>query len=453
MLWKRQQTFNLPPCVPELKARLENYAIDERARCLLGEMRSKIMPLFDGIFDRVIAGACKLPYVRDLWSKHGQDLKAIERVQLDTLLSGLFDSGYLDCCRETIRQEMELGFEVRARMNCAAGIIRAAPSVLRHSWSASQIPDLVALLSCALIFDQATTSTIYLERVDAAAQSRRKDIDSAIAELDGTVCHVISAIKHASGRLIGASSVMKKNTEETIARMSSASTASAEIVRGIDSTVTATQNLSESIREIEQQTVRGLDMARSAVSEAEHAGGAINSLAEAAERIDSIIGLISQIAAQTNLLALNATIESARAGEAGRGFAVVANEVKALAGQTSRATAEISNQISTVQAGTRQAVAEVASIAKTIGALSDVSTLVASAIDVQSAASSHINESIRNAAKKVAGISSEVQSVEQAARVTGSGVNQVTGCTDELSNHADELERKVAQFFNRVRLA
>ena len=77
-------------------------------------------------------------------------------------------------------------------------------------------------------------------------------------------------------------------------------------------------------------------MARSAVSEAEHAGGAINSLAEAAERIDSIIGLISQIAAQTNLLALNATIESARAGEAGRGFAVVANEVKALAGQTSQ---------------------------------------------------------------------------------------------------------------------
>ena len=138
MLWKRRETFNLPPCAHELKARLENYAIDERARFLLGEMRSKIMPLFDGIFDRVIAGACKLPYVRDLWSKHGQALKAVERVQLDTLLSGLFDSGYLDCCRETIRQEMELGFEVRARMNCAAGIIRAAPSVFSGKLKSSQ---------------------------------------------------------------------------------------------------------------------------------------------------------------------------------------------------------------------------------------------------------------------------------------------------------------------------
>jgi methyl-accepting chemotaxis protein len=453
MLWKRRQTFDLPPCAPELKARLENYDIDDKARGLLGEIRSQIIPLFDPIFDRVIAGASKLPHVKDLWSKHGQALKLIERVQLDTLLSGLFDDGYLVCSRETIRQEMALGFEVRARMNCAAGIIGAAPSVLRHSTSTSQIPDLVALLSKALIFDQATTSTIYLERVDAAAESRREEIDAAIAEFDGTVSHVISAITHASGRLSGASSVMKKITEETIERMSSASEVSAEIARGVDSTVGATEHLSHSIQEIERQTVRGLDMARSTVSEAEHAGDAIKSLAQATERIDSIIGLISQIAAQTNLLALNATIEAARAGEAGRGFAVVANEVKVLAGQTSRATDEISSQISTVQASTRQAVAEVASVAKTIGALSDVSTSIASAIDEQSAATSHINESIKTAAKNVARISSEVQSVEETAKVTAGGVNQVIDCTDELSSHAQDLELKVAHFFKRVRSA
>ena len=78
-----------------------------------------------------------------------------------------------------------------------------------------------------------------------------------------------------------------------------------------------------------------MEMARSAVADTERTNKTIRSLDEAAERIGSVVGLISKIAAQTNLLALNATIEAARAGEAGKGFAVVAAEVKALANQTS----------------------------------------------------------------------------------------------------------------------
>ena len=129
-------------------------------------------------------------------------------------------------------------------------------------------------------------------------------------------------------------------------------------------------------------------MARSAVADTERTNQTIRSLDDAAERIGSVVGLISKIAAQTNLLALNATIEAARAGEAGKGFAVVAAEVKALANQTAKATGEISAQVAAIQEATKGAVNEIASIARAF--MNSPSVSVASAVDQQAATTREI---------------------------------------------------------------
>jgi methyl-accepting chemotaxis protein len=221
----------------------------------------------------------------------------------------------------------------------------------------------------------------------------------------------------------------------------------------VEVTVAATEQLSGSIQEIGQQATLGLAMARSAVGDTQRTHHAIRSLDEAAERIGSVVGLISTIASQTNLLALNATIEAARAGDAGRGFAVVASEVKALANQTSRATEDISQQVAAIQEATKRSVDEIFSIAHTIDKLMAVAATIASAVDEQSLMTRDTAGSIQIAAGNTTRASVEIRSVEQAAGHSVAAIGDITGWTVRLSSRADDLGTKVATFFDRVRAA
>ncbi|MBM3527388.1 MAG: hypothetical protein FJX62_04795 [Alphaproteobacteria bacterium] len=447
--------MSLPPVAPEIAARLANYRLDDNARRVLSGMAQLLEPCLPAAIEEVIAGSRSLPQVAELYSRHADEYRKIEISQYQELLRAEFGPRYLDRCRTTIERETDLGFEGRARMNSAAAVVRTAIGVLRrqHRFSPSQLAVRVDVLTQATFFDLATTSTFYLQRVRDAASARRQAIDEAITDFDGAIGGVIAAIKEASTSLATTCSTVQRVTDDTLRRMGSASAASAETSQSVDLTVAATDELSSSIHEIGQQAARGLDMARSAVADTERTNSAIRSLDEAAERIGSVVGLISKIAAQTNLLALNATIEAARAGEAGKGFAVVAAEVKALANQTSRATEDISQQVAAIQEATKGAVSEIGSIARSIHELTGVSTSIASAVDEQGATTREIAQSIQTAAGNTAHTSEEIKSVEQATSHAASAVGEISGWTARLSTRAQDLEAKVANFFARVRAA
>jgi len=179
--------------------------------------------------------------------------------------------------------------------------------------------------------------------------------------------------------------------------------------------------LSASISELSHQVTRSAGACSAASEEAQKTGSVAEALVGAAERINTVLSLIDEIASQTNLLALNATIEAARAGDAGKGFAVVANEVKSLAQQTARATGEIASQINAVQEEARHVVNAISRITTMTEDAKNISISISSAITQQDAATGEIAERISLVVQDVGRVSGSISSVAENLRQTSRG--------------------------------
>jgi methyl-accepting chemotaxis protein len=172
----------------------------------------------------------------------------------------------------------------------------------------------------------------------------------------------------------------------------------------------------------------------------------IRSLSDAAEKVGSVVGLISRIAAQTNLLALNATIEAARAGEAGKGFAVVASEVKSLAMQTSKAAQEVSAQIGKIQEATRHSVEEITGTGVAITKLAETVEWVSHNINDQTHTTSSIATEAANASKNAS-------TVAKALATFGETIGETRHAADislEISKSLSSGTAKVLEAINRL---
>lgn len=118
----------------------------------------------------------------------------------------------------------------------------------------------------------------------------------------------------------------------------------------------------------------------------------VNELEQQSVAIGNVLDIIGDIAEQTNLLALNAAIEAARAGEQGRGFAVVADEVRTLATRTQQSTEQIYDIINKLQQGSKSSVASMTQAIEHVEKNVEQSTKVGHALDKINQAINSINE-------------------------------------------------------------
>ncbi len=250
--------------------------------------------------------------------------------------------------------------------------------------------------------------------------------------------------------------------EELSANTDQLAISAREITSSANTVAAGIEEMSASINEVAKNCAQESQIAHQANEKSRENRRLITELGAAAQEIDKVLDLISNIASQTNLLALNATIEAASAGEAGKGFAVVASEVKQLSRQTADATKQIAEQINAIQSKTRLTVDANNEIAKIIEEISTIAQSIAAAVEEQSATSHEISKTMQTVSSATQHIARSIEEsaigvrqVSQSAhKVSSSAENSSAGAreTSDSANKLEVMSKRLAEIVNQFKI-
>lgn len=284
----------------------------------------------------------------------------------------------------------------------------------------------------------------------AARDERRRWIEEAIASFRSRVDKVLLTVADSGSTMNEAAKSLIATSARTTDSTSAALNISHAASTGASTAAMATNELTASIDEINNQLARTGTAVSDAVAKAHKADADTVALVHAADRIGDVTKLIQNIARQTHLLALNASIEAARAGDAGRGFSVVASEVKSLSLQTAQATDAIASQIGAVQSSTANVVDAIRAIATQVNKISDYSSDVAASVTKQDGAAKDISHGFKGAAEGTKTALSVLTQVARDASATRESADSVLSASSAVENAAVALRSEIEAFLRQV---
>jgi methyl-accepting chemotaxis protein len=257
------------------------------------------------------------------------------------------------------------------------------------------------------------------------------------ATQDGDALRAQAAHTSAAARgMLGKASEVAAAAEQSAVAMREAAHTAAGLIRAIE--------------DARSEVEAAAGIATRASSQASEAVTMSEMLSDHAKSIESILGLIRDIAGQTNLLALNATIEAARAGDAGRGFAVVAQEVKSLANQTARATDDIAAKIAAIQSATKSTVDTNASIRDTVIEVQASADRIRTAMEVQAQTVTAITAAVDETALAADSMSATIGAIREDTESVASEIDRVGQGFAALDEQLGALKSSAGDFVAKV---
>jgi methyl-accepting chemotaxis protein len=338
-----------------------------------------------------------------------------------------------------------------ATLRLAEGDLAAA---VPHVDGASEIGDMIGALHALQARLMEGRDLAVARDADQAERAERAERVAALAsQFEDGIGDLAYSLTSSSDDLHETAVTMSASAEQTTAQSQAVAAAAEEASFLVVMVSAAAEQFTASIGEISRQVEQSSAVTARAVETVRRTDGIVRVLAEGAEKIGRIVGLINRIAQQTNLLALNATIEAARAGAAGRGFGVVAAEVKSLAQQTARATEDIRREINDMQQATTDVVTSINGLAAIIEEVGAIALTIQDTVGQQGSAAAEIADNVHRAADSTQIVTASIESVKQAATDASAGAQQVLAAATRIGQQSETTISVVSDFLMGVKAA